>query len=220
MITKKPIYALLLFLLASMSVGCEKTNDSIQPYPYNIDIVSCNTASGGMLQFKQILPGDQGIVTLIPETPMTSIAGQNERVLLQYYHTGNIDDTTRLINVLQMASIINDTARPLALDSINTFENDPIKVNTAWRTGEYLNLNLQIEYNNRPHRLGLFRDTTQHTPDTLHLHIRHDSNGDVAGYWKQAYASYRIPGVDSCRIMQIYANMPDTEDEYITLKIK
>ena len=214
------LYVITIAIYAIVMTGCTKLDDSIKPYPYYADIVSCDVQPDSTLHFEQILANDQGSITLVPDPSMSYKVAQGKRVLLQFYQLDSIDATTKRIEVIQLSPILSDTVRPLPIDSIDKMKNDILKISTAWRTGDYLNLNLQIEYNNIPHRLGFYYDPVQQNPDTLDVYLRHDNNGDALGYWIQTYTSYYIPQFNTYRAMSIHANMPDVKSGYLTLKIK
>lgn len=214
------LYVITIAIYAIVMTGCTKLDDSIKPYPYYADIVSCDVQPDSTLHFEQILANDQGSITLVPDPSMSYKVAQGKRVLLQFYQLDSIDATTKRIEVIQLSPILSDTVRPLPIDSIDKMKNDILKISTAWRTGDYLNLNLQIEYNNISHRLGFFYDPEQQNPDTLDVYLRHDNNGDAMGYWIQTYTSYYIPQFNTYRAMRIHANMPDVKSGYLTLKIK
>lgn len=214
------LYVITIAIYAIVMSGCTKLDDSIKPYPYYADIVSCDVQPDSTLHFEQILANDQGSITLVPDPSMSYKVAQGKRVLLQFYQLDSIDATTKRIEVIQLSPILSDTVRPLPIDSIDKMKNDILKISTAWRTGDYLNLNLQIEYNNISHRLGFFYDPVQQNPDTLDVYLRHDNNGDAMGYWIQTYTSYYIPQFNTYRAMRIHANMPDVKSGHLTLKIK
>lgn len=217
---KRIIEIITIVLIAIIAISCEKKEDSIKPYPYNMDIVSCDIQPEGNLYFEQILPNDQGSVLLIPDPAVSYKVEESQRVLIQYYDKGNIDDTTKNIELTQIAAILSDTISNIPLDSINTLRNDILKLATMWRTGNYLNLNIMIDYNNRPHSLGLFYDLNQQQTDTLDVYLRHNNNGDSMGYWAQTYVSYYIPNFNTYQILRINTKMYDTIEESVTMKIK
>lgn len=214
------IYIITIALLALATTGCEKNDNGIEQYPYNLDIVSCNIQPDSTLYFDQILPADRGTVTLIPNPAVAYKVREGQRILLQFYDKGNIDNSSKQIEIISASSILNGTIKNIPLDSINATKNDLVRINSAWRTGEYLNLNVQIEYYNRPHKLALYYDLDQPQTDTLDVYLRHDNNGDAMGYWAQTYASYYIPSFNTYNVLRLHANMAEMPKDYITIKIK
>ncbi|MBR2378166.1 MAG: hypothetical protein IKA91_01860, partial [Bacteroidaceae bacterium] len=136
------LYVITIAIYAIVMTGCTKLDDSIKPYPYYADIVSCDVQPDSTLHFEQILANDQGSITLVPDPSMYYKVAQGKRVLLQFYQLDSIDATTKRIEVIQLSPILSDTVRPLPIDSIDKMKNDILKISTAWRTGDYLNLNL------------------------------------------------------------------------------
>lgn len=216
---KRIIEIIAIALLATMAISCEKNDDGIKDYPYNMDIVSCLPQTNS-IYFEQILPYDQGCVLLIPDPAITGNVEKGQRVLMQYYDKGNVDSVTKSIEVIQVASILSDTIENLALDSINTFKNDVLKLTSMWRTGDYLNLNIMINYSSRPHGLSLLYDLNQNMTDTLDVYLRHNDNGDPMGYWAQTYVSYYIPNFNNYQVLRINTKLYDMVENYVTMKIK
>lgn len=218
---KRFTYLITILLLAVATIGCEKNNGSeIEQYPMNIDIVSCAIQPDSIVYFDQILPADQGSITLVPNPAVKYKVNEGQRILLQFYDKGEIDNTAKQIEVLNAASILNDTIKDIPLDSINATRNDILRINSAWRTGSYLNFNIQIEFYNRPHKLALYYDLQQAASDTLDVYLRHNNNGDALGYWTTTYASYYIPAFNTYNVLRLHARMADTPQDYITMKIK
>ena len=67
--------------------------------------------------------------------------------------------------------------------------NDPLKVQSVWVSGGYLNLIMEIEYHSRPHSMRLFRDLT--SPD-IHLYLGHSKNDDPPGAPQVMHASFSL----------------------------
>ena len=162
-----------------------------------MDIVSCLPQTNS-IYFEQILPYDQGCVLLIPDPAITGNVEKGQRVLMQYYDKGNVDSVTKSIEVIQVASILSDTIENLALDSINTFKNDVLKLTS----------------------MSLLYDLNQNMTDTLDVYLRHNDNGDPMGYWAQTYVSYYIPNFNNYQVLRINTKLYDMVENYVTMKIK
>lgn len=208
-----------LILITSTLIGCN--NSSHDDYPvYYLDIVTCLLQPDSTVHFEQVLRNDQGSVMLYPEPPIKLQAYNGQRALLQYYITSSTPDSNHNIAVSQVAPVRHDTIARVSIDSIAAYPNDPVKIVTAWRTGTFLNLDLNIEYYHKAHRLDLFYHPTHTSTDTLNVILRHDNNGDALGYWITAYASFYIPQLHTYKAARIYANMDNEALPYTIINLK
>lgn len=66
---------------------------------------------------------------------------------------------------------------------------DPVKIQSIWVGGDYLNMIIEAEYHSKPHRVALFRDASSPTPD---LYFSHSREQDPAGYPQKMYASFLL----------------------------
>lgn len=193
-------------------------------YPiFYADIVSCHIDSDKHITFEQILSNDNGSITLQPETAYSNEnIAEGQRVLLQYIVNSTPSESLYNISISQIGSVRSDTIASVSADSIASYPNDAVRVETLWRTGGYLNFDMQLEYYGTTHRLDLFYRPEQVSSDTLDVILRHDRNGDAAGYWTEAYASFFIPEMldTSYKAIRIYANMPNDAIGYMTLKLR
>ncbi len=64
---------------------------------------------------------------------------------------------------------------------------DPLKIISVWVENNYLNLILEIDYNNISHSIALFRDSQS---SEINLYLAHSENNDPQGYPQTMYASF------------------------------
>ncbi len=219
---RKCLPALVALFCISLFDSCKKNDDGGYPVFY-ADIVTCHIGSDSQIAFEQVLNDDKGSILLQPETPYSNeniVEGQ--RVLLQYVVNSTPSDKLYNITVSQIGSVRSDTIARVSADSIASYPNDPLRIDTRWRTGAYLNFDLQLEFYGKAHRLDLFYKPEQAAPDTLDVILRHDRNGDALGYWTQAYASFYVPEMllPECKAVRIFANMSNDAMGYTTLKLR
>lgn len=69
------------------------------------------------------------------------------------------------------------------------YRDNPLKLQSVWVSGEYLNLIMEIDYNNKPHSLALLLDSNSSTID---LYLSYSRNDDPPGYPEKMYASFLI----------------------------
>lgn len=73
-----------------------------------------------------------------------------------------------------------------------TIQTDPVSIQSIWRSGEYLNLVLQVMMKDQPHSLSFIENgitTDKDGLQTLTLTLYHDQNGDVEAFYRKSYLS-------------------------------
>lgn len=187
---------------------------------YYADIVSCHFLPDSTLYFEQIKRDDAGSVMLYPNPAVQARAYDGQRILLQYYINEQMPGSNYSITALQLVPVRHDTIIEAHPDTIAAYPNHPMRVNTTWRTGNYFNMEIQLEYYNLPHRLDLFYTSAQQTGDTIDVVLRHDRAGDAVGYWTNAYASFYIPNLNTYKAIRVYANIAGATSDNFVVKLK
>jgi hypothetical protein len=107
--------------------------------------------------------------------------------------------------ILNYSLINGDTIRVNAVSDIFTdgirtkgfpegYGADPVKIQSVWISGGYLNLIFETEYHSQPHRVALFRDTRA---ESIDLWFSHSREGDPPGYPEKMYASFSLDALRS-----------------------
>ena len=81
---------------------------------------------------------------------------------------------------------------PQAQSEYTSIHTDPVSIQSIWRSGNYLNMVLQIMVKNQNHELSFIENGITHNADdtqTLTLTLFHDRKGDVEGYNEKYYLS-------------------------------
>lgn len=125
--------------------------------------------------------------TLIPKELKDYSGKDGQRVVLNY--TPLRGDTVKVNSV---SDIFTGTVQES--NAVNTLIKDPVKIQSVWVGGNYLNLILEIEYFEKTHVIGLFRNTQSPSVD---LHFAHSKDGDPPGYSKKLYASFSLSAIKS-----------------------
>ena len=205
----KFIFSIVSICLVGTMVSCL---DGEEPRVYYTDFVTTHTNPDKTLYFEQVLRNDLGSNMLYPNPSIAADATEGMRVILQYYVNTVHPDNSKEVEVKGIYSVRHDTIIDAHPDTIAAYPNDPVKINSIFRTGNYLNLDMSIEYFNKTHSLDLFSNPMQASSDTIDVILRHDRNDDVFGYWVSAYASFYIPNLAQYKAMRVYANTPDLPD--------
>lgn len=69
---------------------------------------------------------------------------------------------------------------------------DPVRIQSVWRSGEYLNMVLQVMVKDRPHSLSFIENGIETDADgrqTLTLTLYHDRNEDAEAFYRKSYLS-------------------------------
>jgi len=166
---------LLIGLLSLVFVtACEKQPERIEDYFLEFATV---LKSNGEIKFAL-----DNRKILIPKTS-TSYDGINgQRVILDY--TPYKADTVIVNRVTDIfTSTIAKNGFPIR------WSTDPVKIQSVWVGGDYLNLIIEIEYHSKPHTIGLLRDFESSQID---LYFSHSRNDDPPGYPQTMYASFSL----------------------------
>lgn len=159
-----------LFFLAN----CEKEPQRMDNYLVNF---ATTLKDGDKYQFQL---DNQKI--LIPKE-IKDYAGQSgQRVLLNYIPLNG--DTIKIRNASNIfTSAIQNKGYP------ENWKKDPVKIQSAWVGGSYLNMILEVEYHSIAHPIALLQDTSSATVD---LYFSHSRENDPPGFRKLMYLSFYI----------------------------
>jgi hypothetical protein len=125
--------------------------------------------------------------TLVPIDPRGYSGKDGQRVILNYSPLRG--DTIQINSVNDIfTGIIRES------DDLSTLIKDPVKIQSVWVGGNHLNMILEIEYFEKRHVVGLFRDTRSKDID---LHFSHSREGDPPGYTEKFYASFPLANIKS-----------------------
>ncbi len=123
---------------------------------------------------------DNGRLLIPRETDYTGKEGQ--RVILNYVpwqgDTVKINDITDIFT-----GAVQSDGFP------GRYVKDPVKIQSVWVGGDYLNMIIEVEYHSKPHKVALFRDLSSPTID---LWFSHSQGNDPPGYPQIMYASFLL----------------------------
>lgn len=169
---QKKIISLIVFLL--LVFACEKETERIENLFVDFATVSHLSSQ---IAFK--LDNNR---LLIPKETVSYEGNEGQRVILNY--TPLSGDT---IKVNQISDIHTDEVKEF--NDIDFFEKDPVKIQSVWVSGDYLNFILEIEYYSQLHKIGVVRNSVQSSSDLYFVHSREN---DPPGYAKKMYASFLL----------------------------
>jgi len=171
---KRKLFITALIIVFLLAVGCEKEDERID----NFLVDFATVLHSQQIVFFQL--DNQRI--LIPKELKNYSGSNGQRVILNY--TPLRGDT---IKVNDVADIFTGEIQTLKI--FQQIYDDPVKIQSLWVGGDYLNMVFETEYHSRSHLIGLFRDMVSPTVDLYFSHFR---NNDPPGYPQTFYASFLI----------------------------
>jgi hypothetical protein len=94
-------------------------------------------------------------------------------------------------NGITIHSIADVLTSHILTGKLDTLHADPVKIQSIWVEGGYVNLILSINRYSKAHVFGLYRTTS--APNVLQL--SHDKQGDSEGYPVKVYMSFLLNGL-------------------------
>lgn len=166
---------LLTFVLILLFSACEKDPGRIDNYFVEFATVEIENSN---YRFRL----DNGTL-LISEDKYDYSGEEGQRVILNYIPVeGNI------IKINFVSNIFTGTIQTEGFPQ--NYSKDPVKIQSVWVGGNYLNLIMEVEYLNTPHKVGLLKDNS--SSSSVDLYFSHSSENDSPGYPKMMYASFLL----------------------------
>jgi len=170
---KSTLLVLCITLLMLTADGCEKEPKRMDDY-----FVEFATVKREGTGYRFLL--DNGRLLIPLETDYTGKEGQ--RVILNYVPWQG--DTVKINYISDIfTGVVQSDAFP------ERYPKDPVKIQSVWVGGDYLNMAIEIEYHSKPHKVALFRDLSSPTID---LWFSHSRENDPPGYPQIMYASFLL----------------------------
>ena len=170
---KSILLVLWVALLLLPAAGCEKEPKRLDDYFVNFATVKKEGAG-----YRFLL--DNGRLLIPKETDYTGNEGQ--RVILNYVPWQG--DTVKINYITDIfTGVVQSDGFP------ERYVKDPVKIQSIWVGGDYLNMIIEVEYHSKPHKVALFRDLSSPTVD---LWFSHSRENDPPGYPQMMYASFLL----------------------------
>lgn len=165
---------LCLFTTGCIVTGCDKAPERMDDYLVEFATL---LKVGNSYRFRI----DNGRL-LIPVNEEKVSGNPDQRVIVNYVPLRGDSIRINFVSPIFTGSIESDGFP-------EKYVNDPLKVQSVWVSGGYLNLIVEIEYHSRAHSMKLFRDLT--SPD-IHLYLGHSKNNDPPGAPQVMHASFSL----------------------------
>ena len=210
--------AILAILIAIVTaVACDRSHDGKLDPSYESQLVDLVTYTGvdddNHATFRLEGIDDEPHVDLFTTVAAPQRVAKNSRVLLYYAINHKATDNSYWnIDARSLVRIISDSIR-VNRNPIDTYSMSPIKLKSAWRTGEYINLYGQVEHTGKNRLIYMMIDGETRGNDTVQAYLVHDllnTPADSIFYWRDFYISVNV-GVlkspsDPCRTIRLHMN--------------
>ena len=184
---KHLIKAYCLFLAATLLIGCGKEE---YVYPDLItEMVCLKTNAEG---FGTQIVTDEGKVWHLREgnQPDSLTADSTYRIVCRYAPQTPLEGMNLEATAYSFLSVIAPI--PLPASSFETIYTDPVSIQSIWRSGDYLNIILNIKIKEKGSKLAFIEDgisTGDDGKQTLSLTLFHNRNNDIEGFDQKYYLS-------------------------------
>lgn len=201
------ILSALLTITATSCGDDEALNDAATLY----DIVTFDGNTDVGARFSQQRQNDAPTAILLARgvTADTAELKPGKRVFIGYIPASGEPYTSGDITLTGASAINNDVLRISSLDSVPAWDNDPIYLNSIWRTGKYININCRVSHSDTKRAFILMVDRETRGDAVPQLYLVHNLLGESQSYTRRAYLSVDISSLwdeESCKGVTIHLN--------------
>lgn len=198
-------------------VACDRSHDGKLDELFETQVVDIVTYTGldddNHATFRLDGRDDEPAVMLFSTVGAPNKVKANERLLLTYSIDHRASDNSYWnINAVGFSRIINDSLRVNA-NPLDTYQMRPIKLISAWRTGEFINLHGQAEATSKSRLLYMMIDSETKYNETVDAYLVHDLLGtpsDSIFQWREFYMSINVAALKSpsapCHTLRLHLN--------------
>ena len=201
--------------------SCEK-EESFNYGDFRYDMVTYAGENGKSSVFTFQSYEDSPLVTLTANNLTKSGLKVGQRLFLNYIVDEDVNETTKVVDVKGFSKVTTDSIVFVPQEVLDTLTRDKMKVVSAWRTGEYLNIRCRLEYTEKPRRLFLATNGEIDTEGVINAYQIQNLMGAKTYYWLETYLSYYIGTAwnnENCKVLRY--NAPDwsyTEGRFFDFK--
>lgn len=207
---KESLLVLLLLVVATVTLSCDKE----EYYEYGdsrYDMVTYLGYNAGLdaSVFKYLPPEDLPAKTLYDIGTEFERLTAGDRVLLNYEPIDTFADGSVDIATKGIVQAITDSLRYVDGRLVETVPMDSIKLNSIWRTGDYINIYSRVKFTNKSRMFYLVMDESTWHEDIVHCYLAHNMMGQTAYFWRRCYGSFCIKAVwnlPSCKVVRVHLN--------------
>lgn len=139
--------------------------------------------------------GDSPLITLYASNVSRPVMPVGQRLLLNYEVVQDMGNNTQVVQVNGLSKVNTDTVLVVKQDVIDTQKMEAVKLKSVWRTGNYLNVRMQLQYTEQPRLMCLATSGELDENSMVNCYQIQDLNGAETYYWLETYFSYYIEPV-------------------------
>lgn len=197
----------ILLLLLLTSVSCRDTDGPASHHAVLTDIVTV-AATDDPATFSFNPYDDSPLVVLTAPGVSLEQTVRGRRVLMRYMPESGEAYTSGPVKIKSLQAINTGGVQAASLDTLR-WDVSPVYLKSMWRSGNYLNLHLKLEWSADPRLFHLAVDVNTLNSERPQLYLVHNLLGAPASYQQEVYSSYDISGVwnlATCRGVDIHIN--------------
>lgn len=209
---------LTVILAATMMSGCNDDNGGGSTIPDNLSTDFATFVSSGDQGsvFTLQKDGDSPLVTLTAAVKIdTEQIKPGSRVLIQYVPSGGQEvyesGAIQLYGILQ---ITNGDIEAVAKSEIDSWRSDRMKLNSMTRTGDYINVWMEVTVSNAPQRFVIAADEATINDEYPQLYLVMTSDNEM-GRSYNLYGSFDISDIwdlETCQGVRIHYSDRNGDD--------
>lgn len=208
-------------------MACDRSHDGTLDDTFETQVVDIVTYTGldtdNHATFRLDGRDDDPAVTLYSTVGAPDKVKENERLLLTYSIAHRAGDNSYWnIDAVGYSRVINDSIRVNA-NPLDTYQMRPIRLISAWRTGEFINLHAKAEATSKSRLIYMMIDNDTKYNDTVQAYLVHDllnTPSDSIFQWREFYMSINVAALKSpnapCQVLRL--NLNDENNPKITYR--
>ncbi|MBQ2164212.1 MAG: NigD-like C-terminal domain-containing protein [Bacteroidales bacterium] len=222
----------LVIALLLVTTACDRSHDGNLDESFETQLTDLVTYTGldsdNHAMFRLEGRDDAPAIDLFTTVGEPQKVDLHSRVLLRY-SINHKDPAGKYwdINAMSLTRIMSDSMR-VNINPLDTYSRHPIRLLSAWRTGEFINLHGQVEYTGKSRFLYMLVDRDTRMNDTVDAYLIHDLLGtpqDSVYYWREFYLSVNIGNLQKpqapCHTISLHINdLNNPNVEHINFRIK
>ena len=185
----KKLFRNIAFVILSVTLltSCSEEEEFVYPDIIN-EFVDLTTDSAGTVN---LLTTDSGESWKVP--PMKGLSGLSADTIyraVSKFVPGTIpnEDTATLYTCEGVLAPV-----PMKASDFKEIKIDPVKIQSIWRAGEYVNIILNVLVKDKSHNYSFIENSLSNIDDSdkkrLTITLYHDNNNDVLAFYRTVYLS-------------------------------
>lgn len=191
-----PLYVLILPGIFLSIVACRDYGSPGDIYNNVMrDIVTYEGISdGGVSLFSYQAHDDSPVITLEAGNYTDTLWTKGMRIMIQYYELEPLSgNSTSQIQLTGLIPTLWDSLRYASPRKLQQLTSNPIKLNSIWRSGKYINVNTLLQTTDSTRLVALLVNSEELTNNT-HTKVKATFIDDILGrpafFYRQAYMSF------------------------------